>query len=307
VGRVVTGELERAGHAVTPAGRTVGARGLAVDLTSDSGLRSLEAVMTDHDVLVNCSGIENPAVAEAGPLVEVSATSAYLEALAERVPAGMGAVTGAGLTPGLSTLLIAALDTSPGDEVDLGLMLGAGEEHGAAAVAWTAGLLGRPVHSPPEGGTVQNLREHRRLREPDGRHRRYLRADFPDHVLIGRDLGLVVRSYLTLTSRIATAALGIAAHVPSAAGLVTRTPHVGSDAWHLVALNRRTGQARTAAGAGQSAATGVLTALAAERLVEAHPTGPLSMVDLVSLPEALDRLTARPGATGSPSPTARPG
>lgn len=292
VGRVVAGELRRAGHTVTSASRT-GVDGPAIDLTREDGLRSLNAAMTEHDVLVNASGIENPAIAESGPLVEVSATSAYLDALAERSPVGVGAVLGAGLAPGLSTILVAEVIARPGDEIDLGIMLGTGEQHGTAAVEWTAGLLGAPVYSPPEGGTVVNFRERRRLEGPDGRRRTYLRADFPDHVLVSRDRRIVVRSYLTLTSRLATGALSLAARVPASGRLVTRSPHVGSDAWHLVAINRRTGQVRSAEGAGQSVTTGLLTALAAERLVDVRPVGPVSMAELVTLPEALDRLNSR--------------
>lgn len=293
VGRVVVEELGKAGHVVTSAGRTA-AGGLTVDLRQPSGLQILHEVMHDHDVVINASGIENPGIAEVGPFVEVSATSAYLAHLAhlaERVPADSKAVLGAGLAPGLSSILIAALATRAGDEVDLGVMLGTGERHGAAAVAWTAGLIGQAVHAPPEGGVVRNFMEHRALPGADGRLRKYLRADFPDHVLVGRRRDIAVRSYLAVGGRAATWALSQVGRHPLARALVAKSPHIGSEEWHLAALNRRTGETLVARGVGQSTATGVLAALAAERLVGARPTGSVSMEAVITLSEATRRLS----------------
>ena len=186
VGRVATAELRRSGHDVTPASRST-TRGLAIDIRSQSGLRSLEIAMAGHDVLVNASGIESPALARFDALVEVSATAAYLDDLGHRIAPSARAVLGAGLAPGLSTLMISALTTRPGDEIDLGVLLGTGEHHGAAATAWTSALVGTQVHCPPDHGVAWNFREHRHLAGPGGERRRHLRADFPDHVLIGRE------------------------------------------------------------------------------------------------------------------------
>lgn len=231
-------------------------------------------------------------------LVDVSATSSYLDALASHIAPETSAVLGAGLAPGLSTLLISSLETSLGDDIDLGIMLGAGERHGAAAVEWTAQLLGRPIHAAPERGeTVWNFREERRLAGPGGRTRTYLRADFPDHVLIGRHLGVAVRSYLAMSSRAATRALGLVARAPRWRGIVSRSPHWGTAAWHLVAINRRTQETATVQGHGQSAATGVLTAWAAERLHEARLEGLVSVAALGDLADAEERLRASPLTT----------
>ncbi|MBE7956368.1 hypothetical protein ILP86_18830 [Microbacterium sp. R1] len=289
VGRVVVEELRKAGHVVTSAGRSAAGE-LAVDLRQPSGLRILHEVMQDHDVVINASGIENPGIAEVGPFVEASATSAYLAHLAELVPADSKAVLGAGLAPGLSSILIAALATRPGDEVDLGVMLGTGERHGAAAVAWTAGLIGKAIHAPPEGGVVRNFIERRALPGADGRLRKYLRADFPDHVLVGRRRDIAVRSYLAVGGRAATWALSQVGRYPLARALVAKSLHIGSEEWHLAALNRRTGETLVARGVGQSTATGVLAALAAERLVDERPNGAVSMEAIVTLPEATNRL-----------------
>ncbi|MGX7693737.1 NAD-dependent epimerase/dehydratase family protein [Gordonia polyisoprenivorans] len=181
VGRVVVEELRSRGHVVTRAGRGAGKDLIGLDLTrldltAPEGLRTLAHLSAVHDVVINASGVETPALARCGApaVVEISATSAYLAALRRAVREAVGGttmseapvgtvVTGAGLVPGLSTLLIAELDTEPGDDVDLGVVLGTGEHHGAAAVEWTAGLLGTRVHHPPEGRRVVNLRQSRRI------------------------------------------------------------------------------------------------------------------------------------------------
>lgn len=294
VGQVVVAELRRRGHDVTPAGRTAPAGGVAVDLSrpdDDAARTALLRAAAGHDVVVNAAGVESTVVAEAGApvVVDISATGSYLAALRAAAPAAGTVVLGAGLAPGLSTVLVTALDRRPDDQIDVGVLLGTAERHGDAAVQWTADLVGAPVHAPPEGGRVLNLRTRRRLVGPDGRTRTYLRADFPDHVLVGERLGVAVRSHLTLSSRAATAGLALAART-GAGGLLRHSPHFGSAAWHVVAVNRRTGQTLGASGTGQSHATGVLTVLAAERAVAGPARGPVTMADLVDRPAALDRL-----------------
>ena len=289
VGRVIRRELGRDGHHVTAAGRTApGDAG--VDLAGD--LDALSRLAATHDVVVNASGIERAdAVRAVGstPFVDISATGGYLDAL--RAFGDAPVLLGAGLVPGLSTVLTASLDTRQGDDVDVLVMLGTGERHGPAAVAWTAGLVGADVYRPPEGGAVRNLRSSIRAEGPDGRTRRYLRADFPDHILLGGAGGPAIRSYLTLGSAPMTASLAVVGRVPALRGLLERAPHVGSDAWHVVARNRRTGERRQAAGAGQSEATGRLTALAALRIAEDPPTRPVTMADVVGLDDALGVLS----------------
>lgn len=291
VGTVVARELERGGHVVTSTSRA--ATGDArIDLRGD--LTELRRLTARHDVVVNTSGIERPELATAtgpAPLVDISASGAYLDAV--RAVAVGPIVLGAGLAPGLSTILAGALNPRPGDDVDLLVMLGSGEKHGPAAVAWTVGLVGTEVYCPPEGGKVRNLGETRRATGPDGRSRRYLRADFPDHVLLGDKAG-VIRSHLALSSAPMTAALGLIGRVPALRGTLTWAPPLGSEAWHVIAENRRTGERRFASGTGQSEATGRLTALAAIRaateLRDSSRTA-VTMADLVSLDDALAVVT----------------
>ncbi|MFW0794912.1 hypothetical protein AAFP30_13965 [Gordonia sp. CPCC 205515] len=257
--------------------------GSGIDLTRPEGLEELRRHTDGHDVVVNASGIEEPRIVETlGPaaLVEISATAAYLAELSERTPAGTGVLLGAGLVPGLSTILVRALPTEPGDDVDLAVVLGSGEEHGAQAVAWTASLAGRTLHDPPEGTAIRNYREFRRLPSPTGR-RRHLRADFPDHFLVGRPDGISVRTYLATGGAVTTAALAAVGWVPAAAGLIRYAPHWGDARWSLTALSRRTGVSISAQGEGQSVATGRLTAAAAIALHEAGPGRVVTMSDVL--------------------------
>jgi hypothetical protein len=280
VGTVIRRELEREGHVVTAASRAEHGGG-RVDLRGD--LSALTRLASEQDVVINASGVERAdlATATAGtPLVDISATARYLERL--RSTASAPVVLGAGLVPGLSTVLAASVRARPSDEVDVFVMLDSGEHHGPAAVAWTAGLVGVDLHRPPEGVAVRNFRQSVRAAGPDDRIRRYLRADFPDHVLLASGPGVAgIRTYLTLGSAAMTAALDVVGRVPVLRGLLTSAPHVGSDAWHVVAQNRRTGEREHASGRGQSEATGRVTALASIRAIGA--AGVVTMADLVSL------------------------
>lgn len=81
VGTVVRRDLERDGHRVTAASRAE-SDGARIDLRGD--LAPLVALAADHDVVVNASGIERSDLASATgatPLVDISATGSYLEAL----------------------------------------------------------------------------------------------------------------------------------------------------------------------------------------------------------------------------------
>ncbi|MFC4128805.1 saccharopine dehydrogenase [Nocardia rhizosphaerae] len=286
VGKATASTLRAAGHQVTPAGRTAPTGGLAIDLTTTAGFDALGAAAPEHRIVVNASGIEDPrimATMSGAILVDPSATAAYLAQLSRAAQLGSTPVVlGAGLAPGLSTQLVAAVAGEPGDEIDLAIMLGGGETHGAAAVEWTAGLAGREVWEPPEQHAVVNLREHRRLRT-GRRTRTGLRADFPDHFLIGRPRGVAVRSYLATDGPLTTAALGLVGRFPALAPLIARAPHLGSDRWSLTATNRRTGETLSATGAGQSRTTGGLTALAALAAADAETAPTMTAADVLTL------------------------
>ncbi|MDL9947605.1 hypothetical protein QSJ19_18860 [Gordonia sp. ABSL11-1] len=124
VGSVVAVELGALGHEAVPTGRSAGPDGLRIDLRTPQGVGALTAAATDHDVVVNASGVEDVAVRQAcaaTPFVDMSASGAYLDRLAA-VAVPTTTVLGAGLAPGLTIALIAALVTRAGDEVDVAIV-----------------------------------------------------------------------------------------------------------------------------------------------------------------------------------------
>ncbi|BDZ55352.1 saccharopine dehydrogenase family protein [Agromyces marinus] len=290
VGRSTADAFRSAGIQVTEASRASNDPDARIDLATDTGWGDLARAAAAHEVVVNATGIEDPRFADAvGPtaFVDISPSGAYLEQLRAAADARSRIVLGAGLAPGLSTILVDGLERRAGDEIDVAVLLGSGEEHGAAAVDWTIGLLGTDVHAPVEGARVPNLRERRSFAEPDGGRRTYLRADFPDHVLIGGDRGIRIRSYFAVTGRASTAALALAARLGRAgAGIVRHAPPTGSSRWRVTAVNRRTAASATASGDGQSLATGRLAALAATRIADAPPGTVTSMAGLATPEEA---------------------
>ncbi|QOR72398.1 hypothetical protein IM660_09340 [Ruania alkalisoli] len=283
-GGVVAKELRRRGHHVTPAGRTSPPDGVAIDLTTEDGWRTLRRICAEHDVVVNASGIEDPALVGAvgtTALADLSASGAYLAQLADTAPPEATVVRGVGLVPGLSTVLVAALQPSPAGAVDVAIVLGAGEQHGAAAVEWTVGLAGSAIHAPPERVHVRNLRERRRF-SAHGAVRTYLRADFGDQVLVPPERA-AVREYLALDSRAATVFLALVGRFPGLRRLLRHAPHLGTDSWSVAVFDRASGRVLSARGAGQSRATGVLAARAAEQVVLSNAQGVLTMADVVTL------------------------
>jgi saccharopine dehydrogenase (NAD+, L-lysine forming) len=103
------------------------------------------------------------------------------------------AVLSVGLAPGITNLLAveaaSRLDTVEG--IDIGLLLGLGEAHGAAAVEWTI----RGIFSPREGGpAVMDFGS------PWGGRRAYW-IDFADQHVLQRTMGVPAASRLTFDSR----------------------------------------------------------------------------------------------------------
>lgn len=97
--------------------------------------------------------------------------------------------------------------------VDIVVVLGAGERHGAAATAWSCGLLGRRFFDP--GGTqVRNYTRPRTFALPGyGRRRVYRTAFFSDqHVHTATS---ECATYFGLDLRLATTALALLTWVPA--------------------------------------------------------------------------------------------
>jgi len=272
VGGRIVAQLRAGGGVAFAAGRDPARADRVVNLAEAGSLR---AALSGVDVVVNAAGVEDPAVAavvtgHGAALVDITASSGYVAAL-ERLGPPRPVLLSVGLAPGLTNLLAAAVHAAAPGPVDLAVLLGAGERHGAAAVAWSYGLLGRRFRDPATGGQVRNYTQPRRIGLPGQGRRRLYRADFCDQHVLTRDLQAPVRTYFGLDSRLATAALAALTWIPGA----SRTPrglHLpGSDRW-LVLARGREGTSRWASGRIQSHATAMLAATAA-RAAAALPAG----------------------------------
>lgn len=261
--RIVT-KLGERGHDVVRVGRNRAGADRVVDLGA-ADTSAYAAAVADADMVVNASGLENLALAQqAGNarFVDISASSGYLEKIAA-APAAGGVLAFVGLAPGLSTLMASELAAEAGDHVDVGLTLGEGDEHGRAAVEWTVGLLGA-TFVDGSGQSIRNLTRPRTLGGPVGSRKRFVRADFPDHVVAGDD-GRLVENYLALGSGAATLSLRMANLFPAVGGPLLRRVHLpGSDEWSVLARNRTTGRWLHTSGHNQSEATATMTVAAVE-------------------------------------------
>lgn len=218
--------------------------------------------------------------------VDVSATPSVLTDLEKLDPGDATAVLSVGIAPGVTNLLArCAAARAPGRPVRIGVLLGSGERHGAAAVGWTVDGLGR------EHGTWTVA-----FPAPYGR-RTVHRFPFSDqHTLDLPD----VRTGLALDSRPATAVLG-AANRPAVARLLRRPAlrgltdavfgglHLGGDGF---AVTVQAGDVRVSfSGHRQSRATGLAAAHVIRRLPGMRP-GVAHLEDLVDPAEFLTGLAA---------------
>ncbi|MFS3915427.1 saccharopine dehydrogenase family protein [Bacillus australimaris] len=102
--------------------------------------------MDDTKLVIMCLDQEDPSFAETVlrsgiDYIDISAKGAYMEQLAKLDQQHMGgtALLSVGLAPGLTNLLAAktASMLSSVDQIDIGIMLGMGDQHGKAAIEWT--------------------------------------------------------------------------------------------------------------------------------------------------------------------------
>ncbi|WP_188196533.1 saccharopine dehydrogenase family protein [Nonomuraea sp. SYSU D8015] len=253
-----------------------GAPSMRVDAADPADLaRALDGV----DVVLMCAELDNARVARAClergiHYLDVSASHPVLAAiedlddLAKRHRAT--AVLSVGLVPGITNLLARDVaERAPGEEVRIGVLLGSGEQHGPAALAWTLDGLGRLA------GTWTM-----RFPEPYGR-RTVHRFPFSDQYTLPATLGIPsVATGLCLDSRLTTALLAAAGR-PAVARLLRRPRvrglmlaalekvHLGGDAF---AVTARAGTVQaTFSGRLQSRATGLTAALLIRHLPEFAP------------------------------------
>lgn len=273
VGSETVAELRSTGDTAFAAGRDPSRADRVVNLTSRSSYLS---ALGDIDVVINAAALEDPQLAElatgaGATFVEVSATTSYIAALELLKPAA-AVLVNVGLAPGLTNLLAADVHaTSPGP-VDIAVLLGAGEKHGAAAIDWSYRLLGR--HFPDTqhtGRTVRNYTQPQRFQLPGYGWRSLFRTDFSDQHALTRDLGVPVRTYLGMDSRLVTASLAALTWVPGGSRMPRGIQLPGSARW-LILARAPDGATRWAHGLGQSHATAVM-AVTAARAAGALPAG----------------------------------
>ncbi|AQA24533.1 NADH(P)-binding family protein [Rhodococcus sp. MTM3W5.2] len=298
VGAHLVTRLRADGVDALAAGRDPARADRVVDLADPA---SLTAALDGVSAVVNCVGAEDPAVAAAVaergiPFVDITATSEYAQQL-ERVEGPV--LLGVGIAPGLSSLL-AAEAARAGGPVDVLIGLGAGESHGPAATAWTYGLLGKRFDDP-DGSQVRNYTRPRQFDLPaEAGYPRFpaLRTDFADQHRLTAMLGVPVRSYLKLDSRLATLGLAALTWAPRVAALVPAGGMPGGDGW-VIAARGGDGRSLWATGRGQSQATAVVAALAVQRVLRSPIAAPTWLHETISLDELRPALSEAGIALGT--------
>jgi saccharopine dehydrogenase-like NADP-dependent oxidoreductase len=273
VGARIVEQLRASGEVAFAAGRDAARADVVVD-ASEPGAVSLQAALSEVDVVVNAAGVEDPdlvaLIAGRGvAFVDITATTGYVATL-ERLELSQPVLLSVGLAPGLTNLLAAAVHAAAPRPIDLAVLVGAGERHGAAGVAWSYGLLGRRFRDPATGEQVRNYTRPQRFDLPGYGRRRVYRADFSDQHVLTRDLGVPVRTYFGLDSRWATVALALLTWVPGASSAPQGLHLPGTDRW-LALARGRDGTSRWASGRVQSHATAVLAATAARAVAGLSP------------------------------------
>lgn len=282
VGRHLVTRLRETGVTALSAGRNPDRADRMVDL-SEPDLTSYETALEGTDVVVNATGSEDARLADRAAqcgvaFVDVTATTGYIEEV-ERLDPQRPVILSVGLAPGLTNLLAAAVHAAHPGPIDLAVMLGAGEAHGAAATEWSYRLLGKEFSDHDR--STRNYTSPRAFDLPGHGRRRLYRLDFSDQHALSRDLHTQVRTYFGLDSRLATTALAIATWLPGASRAPRGMHLPGSDDW-LVLARGSDGTTGWASGRNQSRATAVVAAAAAHR-VAGLPPGVHHIHDVMSL------------------------
>ncbi|MFD1152067.1 saccharopine dehydrogenase NADP-binding domain-containing protein [Saccharothrix hoggarensis] len=257
VGREAVAVLARS-HDVVVAGRNPprsvpGATTLRVDLRDDA---AVEHALDGAYAVLMCAEVGNVRVARACldrgvHYLDVTASQPVLAAL-RSVEGDATALLSVGLAPGVTNLLARhCVELTGARDVEIGVLLGGGERHGAAAVAWTLDGLAAlgpswrmPFPAPYGTRTVHGF-------------------PFPDRHTLRDTLDVHVRTGLCLDSRLLTALLPAAARFARRLGPLARA-RLGSDGFAVTVT--AFGVTCAFSGRRQSRATGVVAALLVDRL-----------------------------------------
>ncbi|RVW06800.1 NAD-dependent epimerase/dehydratase family protein [Rhodococcus spongiicola] len=279
--------LRAAGIEALAAGRDRARADRVIDLSDPS---SLSTGLDGVSVVVNCSGIEDPTVAAAAAVrgiafTDIASNYDYFQQL-EQVDGPV--LLGVGIAPGLTTLL-AVEAARGGGPVDVVIGFGAGELGGPASAEFFDGLSGKRF-TDPDGSQVRNYTRPKLFKLPaQAGYSRFpaLRTDFGDQNQLTVDLGVPVRSYLRLDSRVATVKLAALTLMPRLAAILPDMP--GGAVW-VIAAHGGAGQCCWAASYGLYRATAVLAAEVVMRLLRNPIESPTWIHDWIKLDDLREPL-----------------
>lgn len=298
-----------------------GARGLRFDVDTEPA----DTLLAEAAVVVMCmdpkgAGFTERCLQSGVDCVDVTAKQEALDAY-ERLDAmaraaGSTAVLSVGVAPGMTNLLgaWAVSELEVVERLDLFMLTGAADVHGAAALEWTLANLAVDFDVYRGGGLhrVHGFRERTEVRFPDeARPRGAWRFNFPDQRTVARTLSLpTVSTWLCfepplLTSLVALAVrLGVARwlRVPRVRGALialANRVHAGSDICAVLARAEgglpggRRG-VRQAAFRGQQEAvlTGEVAAEVVRELLSGNRPGGVQHLERYTQPEGLLRRIA---------------
>lgn len=284
VGHHTTRQLIRLGHRVVVSGRTPGPLHqlaqshaeidvVAADANDHTALRGAGQV----DAVVNTTGLVDQAIVQPWlddgvPFVDIAASGQEIRQLEDCDASAAALLLSVGLLPGLSTLIASDLAARDPDttSITIGALLGVGEDYGDASRRWTISRLGDRIDGPD--GPFRNFTTPIPVDFPGGfGTRNAYRFDFADHYVLSRDLDVPVTTTYCMDSRLANTALTLVARIPGAprallaANRTSRRAAKGSDWW--AATITTDNHASWALGRAQSESTGVLAAIATDRLL----------------------------------------
>ncbi|MDX6763706.1 saccharopine dehydrogenase NADP-binding domain-containing protein [Streptomyces sp. F8] len=182
--------------------------GVRADVADPDGFRRTLEELGDVAAVVLCveppdTGVARVCLERGVHLVDIGATRRLLDGVADlhdlAAGAGATAVLSVGVAPGLTNLLARRVHEAVGgaERIDLTVLLGAGERHGADAVRWTVEGLAGPVAEAPLRTTLPG--HGRRTAHP---------FPFSDQHTLPRTLGVEqVTTRLCLDSKPLTSAL----------------------------------------------------------------------------------------------------